>query len=114
MATKRESRRRPPALSPEAAERRCIESAYSLAQRQLDEGTASPSVITHFLKMGTARAQYETEKLAADTELTKAKRVSIQKSDELQEQLSEAMAAMKRYRGHQDDEGDEEDYDDDW
>ena len=113
MAVKHESRRRPPALSPEAAERRCIESAYELAQRQLDEGTASPSVITHFLKMGTARAQYETEKLAADTELTKAKKVSIQKSDELQALMSEAMSSMQRYRGHRN-EDEEDDDDEDW
>ena len=69
MAERRSPRRRPPALTPEAAERRCIDAAYSLAQRQLDEGSASPSVITHFLKMGTARAQLEQEKLRKETEL---------------------------------------------
>lgn len=110
MSTKRKLRVRPPAQSPEAAERRCIASAYELAQRQLDEGTASPSVITHFLKMGTARAQLERDKLAGETELLKTKNIAIQKDDELRDLMTNAMESMQRYRGHlgNDDEDDDE------
>ncbi len=111
MPSKRKTRVRPPAQSPEAAERRCIEAAYDLAQRQLDEGTASPSVITHFLKMGTARAQLERDKLAGETELLKTKNIAIQKDDELRDLMTKAMESMQRYRGHF---GNDDDEDDDY
>ena len=109
MADERPKRRRGPARSPEAAERRCILSAYELAQQQLDEGTASPSVITHFLKMGTERARLEREKLEKETELLQTKTIAIQESKNMERMFSEAISAMKRYQGASEDEED-----DDW
>ena len=111
MAERRVNRRRPPALTPEAAERRCIESAYSLAQRQLDEGSASPSVITHFLKMGTARAPLEQEKLRKETELLQTKKLAIEETQHMEQMFGEAIAAMKRYQGYSEEEEDDEDWD---
>lgn len=111
MAKTSTKRRQPPALSPEAAERRCIASAYILAQKQLDEGTASPSVIAHFLKMGTARAQLEQEKLRKETELLQTKKIAIEETKNMEQLFAEAMSAMKRYQGHPED---EEDDDEDW
>lgn len=117
MAEERPKRRRSPARSPEAAERRCILSAYELAQQQLDDGSASPSVITHFLKMGTERARLEREKLAKETELLQTKTIAIQESKNMQEMFSNAINAMKRYHysgGSDDEEGggnDNEDWD---
>ncbi|MBR2246709.1 MAG: hypothetical protein IJ880_06775 [Bacilli bacterium] len=111
MAERRTTRRRPPALTPEAAERRCIESAYNLAQRQLDEGSASPSVITHFLKMGTARAQLEQEKLRKETELLQTKKIAIEETKNMEQLFSEAISAMKRYQGYSEEEEDDEDWD---
>ena len=40
-----------PALTPEAREQQLIAKATNLAEKQLDEGTASSQVITHFLKL---------------------------------------------------------------
>lgn len=111
MAEERPKRRRSPARSPEAAERRCILSAYELAQQQLDEGTASPSVITHFLKMGTERARLEREKLAKETELLQTKTIAIQESKNMEKMFSEAISAMKRYQGSPDEDDDYEDWD---
>jgi hypothetical protein len=102
---------RPPALTPELAEQRCIESAYILAQSQLDDGTASPSVITHFLKMGTERSRLEREKLERETELLRTKNTVIQNAEQAEKRYAEAIAAMKIYSG-QAEEVDEED--DDW
>lgn len=111
MAEKRAKRDRPPALTPEAAERRCIDAAYNLAQRQLDEGSASPSVITHFLKMGTARAQLEQEKLRKETELLQTKKIAIEETKNMEQMFGEAIAAMKRYQGYSEEEDDDEDWD---
>jgi hypothetical protein len=110
MAEQRPRRRRPPAASPEEAEQRCILSAYELAQSQLDEGTASPSVITHFLKMGTERARLEREKLAKETELLQTKTIAIQESKNMEKMFSDAISAMKRYQ-YQGPEEDDEDWD---
>lgn len=109
MAEERPRRRRSPARSPEEAERRCILSAYELAQSQLDEGTASPSVITHFLKMGTERARLEREKLAKETELLQTKTIAIQESKNMEKMFSDAISAMRdyQYQGRSEEEEDE-------
>ena len=52
-----------PAISPEARENQLISLAVDLAERQLMDGSASSQVITHFLKLGTTRAELEKEKL---------------------------------------------------
>jgi len=111
MAERRTKQSRPPALTPEAAERRCIDAAYKLAQQQLDEGTASPSVIAHFLKMGTARAQLEQEKLRKETELLQTKKIAIEETQHMEQMFGEAIAAMKRYQGYSEEEEDDEDWD---
>lgn len=94
---------RPPALTPELAEQRCIEESFKLAEAQLREGTASPSVITHFLKMGTERARLEREKLARETELLTTKTTAIRNAETSAETYAEAMKAFKTYAGIEDD-----------
>ena len=44
-----------PAKTPEGRENQLISLAVNLAEKQLQEGTASSQVITHFLKLGTER-----------------------------------------------------------
>lgn len=104
MATKQSSKHRTPALTPEAAERHCIDSAYALAQKQLDDGTASPSVITHFLKLGTERAHLERIKLESDIALNNSKNEAINDSKRIEELYTNAISAMQRYSGHGDNE----------
>ena len=105
----------PQALTPETAERRCISSAYDLAQKQLEEGTASPSVIVHFLKMGTAQAELERAKLEKETELLSARKIAIEEGEKTKDLIEEAMKAFKSYNGlSDDDEDDEDDYYDDY
>ena len=98
-------RRRPP-LTPEARDSQCISLAYDAAQKQLEEGTASSQVITHFLKLGTAKAELEREKLARENELLKAKTDSIQSAQRVEELYAEAIKAMQRYSGRGDDDYD--------
>jgi len=112
MADSRTKRRRPPAETPEAAERRCTMLAYNLAEKQLEDGNASPSVITHFLKLATERSKLEREKLSRETELLQTKNVAIQESKNMQELLSDAMNMMKQYQAPFTDP--EDDYDENW
>ena len=62
-----------PALTPEARENQLISLAVDLAEEQLRDKTASSQVITHFLKLGTTKAELEKEKLAKENELLRAK-----------------------------------------
>ena len=67
------TRKRQPALSPEAHESRMIELAMKRAEQQLEDGTASAQVIVHFLKLGTSREQIEQEKIDLEKKLLEAK-----------------------------------------
>lgn len=88
-----------PALTPEARENQLISLAMDRAEQQLMDGTASSQVITHFLKLGTAKYQFETEKLKHDTELVKAKTESIERSDKIEELYEKAIKSMQIYKG---------------
>lgn len=97
MAKTRKTR---PAISPEARENQMIAKAIDLAEKQLDEGTASSQVITHFLKLATTKAQLEKEKLERENALLRAKTDSIQAQQRSDELFNDAIEAMKRYSGH--------------
>jgi hypothetical protein len=99
MAEERPKRRRS-ARSPEAAERQCIMSAYELAQHQLDEGTASPSVITHYLKLASGRERLEREKLERENEVLRAKAEAYESNKKTEELYEQAIQAMKTYSGY--------------
>lgn len=99
-----------PGLTPESRENQLIAKAVNLAEKQLDEGTASSQVITHFLKLATAKAELEKEKLARENELLKAKTDSLQSQQRVEELYENAIKAMQKYGGHGDYESYEEDY----
>lgn len=102
-----------PGLTPEYRENQLIAKAVNLAEKQLDEGTASSQVITHFLKLGTAKAELEREKLARENELLKAKTDSLQSQARIEELYTNAIKAMQKYGGHGDYD-DYEEYDEDY
>lgn len=88
-----------PALSPEARENQMIALAVDLAEQQLRDGTASSQVITHFLKLGTTRAELEKEKLRNENEVLKAKAKSIESAEETKILYENALKAMRKYSG---------------
>ena len=63
-----------PALTPEARENQLISLAVDLAEKQLQEGTASSQVITHYLKLGSMRERLEREKLEEENKITQSER----------------------------------------
>lgn len=102
------SPRRPrrPALTPEARENQMISLAVDLAERQLEEGTASSQVITHFLKLGSSKERLEREKLEEENKLLRAKTESLQSQKRVEELYAEALTAMRRYSGQGEPEND--------
>ena len=91
-----------PALTPEARENQLIAKAINLAERQIDEGTASSQVITHFLKLGTVKAQLELEKVQRENELRRAKAAALSSSDESKQLYEKALKAFRSYSGQGD------------
>lgn len=89
-----------PALSPEARENQLISLAVDLAERQMLEGTASSQVITHFLKLGTTRAELEKEKLKRENKVLEAKAKAIESSEEVKVLYENALKAMRNYAGY--------------
>ncbi len=100
--------RRPPATTPEGRENQLISLAFTLAEKQLAEGTASAQVVTHYLKLGTTREKLEQEKLARENKLLEARSDSYASAQRVEELYSKALKAMRGYGGHEDEE-DEED-----
>ena len=88
-----------PALTPEARENQMISLAVDLAERQLQEGTASSQVITHYLKLGSMRERLEREKLEEENKLLKARTAQIQSMKRVEELYEEAIKAMRNYSG---------------
>lgn len=95
-----------PAFTPEVRESQLISLAVDLAEQQLIDGTASAQVITHFLKLGTANAKLEREKLERENKLLEAKTKAIESTEKIEALYSEAIRAIKEYGGHKyEDEG---------
>ena len=103
------TRKMRPALTPEARENQMISLAVDLAERQLIEGTASSQVITHFLKLGTTKAELEKEKLKQENKLLEAKTKQAETSEEIKSLYENAIKAFRNYNGQ----GDPEEYEDD-
>lgn len=97
-----------PALTPEARENQLIALAVDLAEKQLQEGTASSQVITHYLKLGSTKERIEKEILEKQKELISAKTQALTSAKKVEELYTEAIAAMKRYSGHGDHDDDDE------
>lgn len=92
---------RPPATTLEGREKQLIALATDLAEEQMRSGTATSQVITHYLKLGTTREVLEQDKLRADVKLLEAKIENMVSADKIEELYSEAIKAMRRYQGHE-------------
>ena len=95
------TKKRQPASTPEGRETQLINLAYNLAEEQLREGTASPSIVNHFLKLSTKREALELENLASKAKLQDAKAREIDMAKENEELTRAAIEAMKNYSGSQ-------------
>ena len=74
------------------------------ALTQMRNGTASSQVISHFLKLGSTRAQIEKELLEKQRDLAAAKAEAIESSAKMEDLYLKAAKAMKSYQGQEDEE----------
>jgi len=93
------SRKRPPATTKKSRENQMISLAVDLAEKQLQEGTASSQIVTHFLKLASVEKQIELEILLEQKKLIRAKTEAIQSSKKVEELYANALLAMSRYSG---------------
>lgn len=88
-----------PSRTLEGREKEVVSLAVDLAEQQLRDGTASPSVITHYLKLGTISYQLELEKLKHENELLQAKTDNIRSLGRMEELYQEAIDSLRKYQG---------------
>ena len=104
-------RTRPPATTPEGREQQLTALAMDVAEKQMREGTASPLVISHFLKLGTERAKLESERIRKESELASAKVSAIGNEENIGKLVADVKQALMEYSPTQSDvEGDVEFY----
>lgn len=104
MARKKEApagtvRKTRPPLTPEAQENQMISLAMDLARKQLQEGTASSQVITHFLRLGTEKERLERVNLEKEIMLKSAKTDAIENAAKMDELYEKALIAFTQYKG---------------
>ena len=100
------------ATTPEAREDQLIKLAVDLAEQKLRDGTASNSMIIHYLKLGSTKERLEKEILTEQKELVKAKTESLKSAKQIEELYKNALDAMRSYsgQGSKDDDEDEDVY----
>lgn len=108
MSKKADKPRPLPAIDPESRENQNINLAVNLAEQKLRDGTASNSLIVHYLKLGSTKERLEKEKLERENELLKAKTEALESAKRSEALYADAIRAIARYSG---DYNHEEDYD---
>ena len=100
------TKRRRPALTPEARENQLIALATDLVEKRLIEGTASSQETTHFLKLAGRKSRLEIERRELENELIKARTEALQSSKRIEELYANAINAMRKYNGQDDSDDD--------
>lgn len=111
MTESRESERsgaKPPTTA-RSRENSLVSKAMRLAEQQIEDGTVSAQVLSHFLKVGTEREKLEREKLQHEIAYIKAKSSAQDSSEAAKERYEKAINAMRAYQGV--DEYEAEDFD---
>lgn len=73
--------------------------AYDLAEEQIQAGTASSQVITHFLKAGSMRERLEQQRMQHEIELMEVKKEQLEGQKRVEELYVNALEAMRGYSG---------------
>lgn len=97
------SRKDAPAMTPEAREQQLIAKAERLAEQKLEDGTASPQIIVHYLRLGTARAAAEMELLKTKNELMQEQAKAVRSQASLETMFQDAVKMFTMYSGQADD-----------
>lgn len=108
MAGNRRPKRRP-ATTDEGREGQLVSIAVDLAEKQMQDGTASSQVITHFLKMGSTRERLEQERIKNENLLLQVKVESLRSAKKVEDLMAEALDAFRSYAGQEVETHDEDD-----
>lgn len=100
--------RRRKATTPEARENQLIAKAVDLAERQLENGSASAQVISHYLKLGSSREKLEQERIGLENNFLQIKAEALASQARVEELYKNAIDAFRSYSGEEplNDEGD--------
>lgn len=90
-----------PASTADGRELQIANAAYDLAERQILEGTAKPSVIVHFLKIASPKERLEREILEKERDMLVAKTEALKSEKRIEELYANALDAMRLYSGEQ-------------
>lgn len=90
-----------PARTPEAREDELIAKAVDLAERQIEDGSVSAQVLSHYLKLGSSREKLEQERMAQEVKLLKAKEEMMESAKKVEEMYGQALNAMRAYSGQE-------------
>lgn len=91
-----------PHRNPVNRENQLISAAYDYAEKQLADGTISPTVLHHLLKMGSRRNRLEEEQIKKRNQLMDAQTESIKQAQQMETKYMEALEAMRKYAGQAD------------
>lgn len=91
--------KRPPALTMKDREDELIDKATREAERRIESGKASDSLLIHYLKLGTTKNQLEKEKLEAEVRLAESKTEALEQGKRIEELYADAIKAMRTYTG---------------
>lgn len=98
------ARKKRPGITIEDQENQMINLAMSAAEERLRSGTATDSLVIHYLRLGTTKAALEREKLRNENRLLTAKTEAIENGKETERLYREAIESFKHYRIPEDDE----------
>ena len=88
-----------PSMTPGGREGELINAAYNLAAQRIYDGTASDTMLTHFLKMGSAQARLDMRTKELEMELVAAKTEALRSAKRAEDKFTAAIEAMKKYGG---------------
>lgn len=103
MAKHLESKKQPPATTPEGRENQLISLAMDATEKRIRNGTASAQELVYFLKAGSPNTRHERAILKKQEELITAKTEALKSQKRVEELYANALYAMRRYSGNQDD-----------
>ena len=93
-----------PGLTPEADENQLISLSIDAAKKMLIEGRAPTSIVLHYLKLATSKERLDRELKEKQKELMEAKRQALESQAKVEQLYVDAMKAMRKYGGQDDDE----------
>ena len=92
-----------PAATSEARKLQMAAKAQRLAEKKLEDGTASSQLIIYILNQTSQKEELEKKQREADIALKQAKVDAIKSSSEIKDMFEEAMRMFKTYHGDDED-----------